>query len=134
VDDGEAFGADAIMRAARQRLVPVAMTATTAGLVSVAVLILGNRPGLELLHPIAVVFVGGLITTVALNVLVLPVLYARFGLSRAAEREAVREPGDLTAVLDELARGGIAGGAVAPAPAVPAVTVTETRAVPEAER
>src|SRR5262245_14673898 len=131
VDEGEAFGADMVMRAARERLVPVAMTATTAGLVSVAVLILGSRPGLELLHPIAVVFVGGLITTVALNVLVLPVLYARFGLSRAAELEAAREPGDLTAVLDELARGGVAGGAVAPGSAV---TVTETRAVPESER
>jgi CzcA family heavy metal efflux pump len=131
VDEGEAFGADVIMRAARERLVPVAMTATTAGLVSVAVLILGSRPGLELLHPIAVVFVGGLITTVALNVLVLPVLFARFGLGRAAELEAARERGDLTAVLDELARGGVAGGAAAPAPAV---TVTETRAVPESER
>jgi CzcA family heavy metal efflux pump len=131
-DEGEAFGAGLIMRAAGERLVPVAMTATTAGLVSVAVLILGSRPGLELLHPIAVVFVGGLITTVALNVLVLPVLYARFGLSRAAEREAARKPGDLTAVLDELARGGVAGGAAAPA--VPAVMVTETRAVPEVDR
>jgi Cu/Ag efflux pump CusA len=130
--EGEAFGAGLIMRAARERLVPVAMTATTAGLVSVAVLILGSRPGLELLHPIAVVFVGGLITTVALNVLVLPVLYARFGLSRAEEREAAREPGGLTAVLDELARGGVAGGAAAPA--IPGVTVTETRAVPEVER
>jgi Cu/Ag efflux pump CusA len=130
--EGEAFGAGLIMRAARERLVPVAMTATTAGLVSVAVLILGSRPGLELLHPIAVVFVGGLITTVALNVLVLPVLYARFGLSRAEEREAAREPGGLTAALDELARGGVAGGAAAPA--IPGVTVTETRAVPEVER
>jgi CzcA family heavy metal efflux pump len=131
-DEGEAFGTSLVTRAARERLVPVAMTATTAGLVSVAVLILGSRPGLELLHPIAVVFVGGLITTVALNVLVLPVLYARFGLNRAAEREAAHEPGDLTAVLDELARGGVAGGAAAPP--VPAVTITETRAVPEAER
>jgi Cu/Ag efflux pump CusA len=115
-DEGEEFGAGVIMRAARERLVPVAMTATTAGLLSVAVLILGSRPGLELLHPIAVVFVGGLITTVAVNVLVLPVLYARFGLSRAAERETAREPGGLTAVLDKLARGGDAGGAAAPPP------------------
>jgi CzcA family heavy metal efflux pump len=134
-DEDEAFGTDLIMRAARERLVPITMTATTAGLLSVAVLILGSRPGLELLHPIAVVVVGGLITTVALNVLVLPVLYARFGRSRAAEREAGREPGDLTAVLDELARGGVAGGAAAPAaPAMPAVTVTESRAVPKVDR
>jgi CzcA family heavy metal efflux pump len=135
-DEGEEFGAGLVMRAARERLVPVAMTATTAGLLSAAVLILGSRPGLELLHPIAVVFVGGLITTVALNVLVLPVLYVRFGVSRAAEREAAREPGDLTAVLDELARGGVAGAPATPAArAAPAVTVTETRAVPpESER
>jgi len=52
-----------------------------------------------------------------------------------APREAAREPGGLTAVLDELARGGDAGGAAAPAaPAIPALTVTETRAVPEVER
>jgi CzcA family heavy metal efflux pump len=132
-DEGEAFGTELIVSAARERLAPVAMTTLTAGLVSVAVLILGSRPGLELLHPIAVVFVGGLITTVALNVLVLPVLYARFGVSRAAEREEAGDSRDFTAVLDELARGGVAGGVAAPA--VPAVTLTQTHAVPpEVER
>ena len=76
---------------------------------------------------LAVVFVGGLITSAALGLLVLPVLYLRFGFSRAAERES-QEPQELTAVLDELARGGVSGGM---ATGIAGVVMTETRAAPE---
>jgi hypothetical protein len=84
---------------------------------------LGSRPGLELIHPAAVVFVGGLVTSALVSLFVLPILYLRFGLSGAAEAE---EPEDLAATLGELA-----GGAVAPGPGeVPGRAVTEMRAVP----
>jgi hypothetical protein len=84
---------------------------------------LGSRPGLELIHPAAVVFVGGLITSALFSLFVLPILYLRFGLSRATE---AAEPEDLTATLGELAHG-----AVAPGPdEVPGRALTETRAVP----
>lgn len=109
VEEGESFGASMVLRGAGERLAPVATTATATGLISVAVLILGSRPGLELLHPVALVFVGGLITTVLLNLFVLPVLYLRFGCSRAAERQTAPQPGEFTAALDEQARGSVAG-------------------------
>jgi Cu/Ag efflux pump CusA len=127
VDEGEAFGASLILRGARERLAPVGMTAVATGLISVAVLVLGSRPGLELLHSVALVFVGGLITSVLLNLFVLPILYLRFGFSRAAEREAATEREELTAFLDELARGGVAPGVAGGIPG--GVAMTETRAM-----
>ena len=81
---------------------PVVTTALAAGLVFLPVLIMGSRPGLELIHPAAVVFVGGLITSALVSLFVLPVLYLRFGFSRAAE---AAEPEDLAATLGELAPG-----------------------------
>ena len=87
---------------------PVVTTALAAGLVFLPVLILGSRPGLELIHPAAVVFVGGLITSALVSLFVLPILYLRFGLSGAAE---AAEPEDLTATLGELARGAGRAGA-----------------------
>jgi Cu/Ag efflux pump CusA len=71
---------------------PVVTTALAAGLVFLPVLILGSRPGLELIHPAAVVFVGGLITSSLVSLFVLPVLYLRFGLSRAAEATEPQDP------------------------------------------
>jgi hypothetical protein len=122
-DRGDASAADLVLSAARERVGPVVATALAAGLVFLPVLILGSRPGLELLHPTAVVFVGGLITSALVSLFVLPILYLRFGVSPAAE---AAEPEELPATLGELARG-----AVAPAPEeVPGPAVTETRAVP----
>jgi Cu/Ag efflux pump CusA len=122
-DRGDASTADLVLSAARERMGPVVTTALAAGLVFLPVLILGSRPGLELIHPAAVVFVGGLITSSLVSLFVLPVLYVRFGLSRAAE---TTEPEDLPATLGELARGA---GAPAPEEA-PGPAVMETRAVP----
>jgi CzcA family heavy metal efflux pump len=115
--------ADFVLTAARERLGPVVATPLATGLVFLPVLIMGSRPGLELIHPAAVVFVGGLITSAAVSLFVLPVLYLRFGLSPAAEAE---EPEDLTTTLGEVARG-----AVGPRPdEAPGRAVMETRAVP----
>jgi Cu/Ag efflux pump CusA len=122
-DRGDASAADLVVSAARERMGPVVTTALAAGLVFVPVLIMGSRPGLELIQPAAVVFVGGLITSTLVSLFVLPILYLQFGLSRAAE---AAEPEDLTATLGELARG-----AVEPGPGeVPGRAVMETRAVP----
>ena len=120
---GDGSAADLVLSAARERMGPVVTTALAAGLVFLPVLILGSRPGLELIHPAAVVFVGGLITSSLVSLFVLPVLYLRFGLSGAAE---ATEPEDLPATLGELARGA---GAPAPEEA-PGPAVMETRAVP----
>ncbi len=108
-EEGEAFGAALVIRGARERLLPIAMTGAATAAVFLPAVALGSRPGLELVHPVALVMVGGVITSVFVTLFVLPALYLRFGFSRAPERETAAEQ-ELTAVLDELARGGVAGG------------------------
>ena len=122
-DEGDTPAADLVLRAARERLGPVVTSALATGLVFLPVLVMGSRPGLELIHPAAVVFVGGLITTALVSLFVLPILYLRFGLSPAGEA-AERE--ELPAALRELARGAVAPGSGE----VAGRAVTETRAVP----
>ncbi len=76
---------------AKRRLRPVLMTAsiTAIGLVP---LLFASGPGSEIQRPLAVVVVGGLISSTALTLLLLPILYRRFGISRAeAERERAPE-------------------------------------------
>jgi CzcA family heavy metal efflux pump len=124
-DEGEAFGPGLVLRAARERLAPVVMTALATGLVSVPVLIMGSRPGLELLQPVAVVFAGGLISSALFSLFVLPVLYLRFGFSRAETPEAVAE--ELPAALEELARGAAASGVTGEVAG--GIAISETRAV-----
>ena len=97
---------DVVLRGARERLAPVAVSTLAIGLVSAAVLSLGSRPGLELIHPVAAVFAGGVITWAALTLFVLPVLYLQLGFAHSVERAP--QPA-LTDVLDELARAGVAG-------------------------
>ena len=84
-DEGAARSASLALRAAHERLTPVVVTALATALVFLPILIMGDEPGLELLHPIAVVFVGGLITSVPFNLFVLPALYLRLGLVPASE-------------------------------------------------
>jgi len=83
-DEGEAAGPGLVMRGALERLAPILTTAVAMALALVPVLFLGNVPGLEILHPMAVVVLGGLVTATLLNLFVAPALYLRFGPS--AER------------------------------------------------
>jgi Cu/Ag efflux pump CusA len=55
------------------------MTALTAGLALVPLVVAGNIPGHEIEHPMAIVILGGLVTSTLLNLFVLPALYLRFG-------------------------------------------------------
>jgi cobalt-zinc-cadmium resistance protein CzcA len=84
-DQGLAL-ADAVRRGAERRLRPVLMTATIAafGLVP---LLFATGPGSEIQKPLAIVVIGGLITSTLLTLILLPILYERFGES-AAERAA----------------------------------------------
>jgi Cu/Ag efflux pump CusA len=79
IEEGEHFGPKLIARGAEERLAPILMTALATGLALVPLVIGGNKPGHEIEHPLAVVIVGGLVTSTALNLLLLPPLYARFG-------------------------------------------------------
>ena len=78
-DEGEAFGPGLVIRGARERLAPILMTTLATGLALVPLVALGQRPGQEIEHPLAVVILGGLFTSTLLNLIVLPSLYLRFG-------------------------------------------------------
>ena len=78
-DEGEPFGVALVLRGARERLAPILMTAASTGLALVPLVVSGNLPGHEIEHPMAVVILGGLITSTILNLVVLPSLYLRFG-------------------------------------------------------
>jgi Cu/Ag efflux pump CusA len=77
--EGETFGPKLVLRGARERLSPILMTAATTGLALTPLVISGNLPGHEIEHPMAVVIVGGLVTSTLLNLLIVPALYLRFG-------------------------------------------------------
>lgn len=74
---------DSVTLGARRRLRPVLMTAsiTAFGLIP---LLFATGPGSEIQRPLAIVVIGGLITATALTLVLLPLLYLRFGQPRAA--------------------------------------------------
>lgn len=80
--EGEKFGPDLVLRGSLHRLSPILMTTLATALALLPLVILGNRPGHEIEHPMAVVILGGLVTSTLLNLLVVPVLYLRFGKPR----------------------------------------------------
>jgi CzcA family heavy metal efflux pump len=73
------FGADLVRRGAGERLGPIMTTASAAAAAALVFVILGSRPGLEIVSPMAAVILGGLVTTTLLSLFVLPTLYLRFG-------------------------------------------------------
>jgi Cu/Ag efflux pump CusA len=83
-EEGEVFGAALVLRGAKERLAPILMTSLATGLAIVPMAVAGSIPGHEIQHPMAIVIVGGLITSTLLNLFVLPSLYLRFGKSRRA--------------------------------------------------
>jgi CzcA family heavy metal efflux pump len=79
--EGETFGPALVLRGARERLSPILMTALATGLALVPLAIAGDLPGHEIEHPMAIVILGGLVTSTLLNLFVVPSLYLRFGRS-----------------------------------------------------
>lgn len=82
-EEGETFGPGLVMRGARERIAPIMMTALTTGLALVPLAIAGEIPGQEIEYPMAIVILGGLVTSTLLNLLVVPTLYLRFGKAKA---------------------------------------------------
>ncbi len=83
--EGERFGREMIVRGSLERLTPVLMTALVAALGLAPLVIAGGDPGKEILHPVAVVIFGGLISSTILDTFVTPVVYLLIG-RRATER------------------------------------------------
>jgi len=86
-NEGVAFGPELITRGASERFGPIMMTALGLALVLVPSLIMGDVPGLEIIRPMAIVVIGGLVTTTLINLFVLPTLYLRYGASREQDLE-----------------------------------------------
>jgi HME family heavy-metal exporter len=76
---GVPFGPELVMRGSLDRMVPVLMTALSAGLALLPLLIDPAAPGKEILHPVAVTIFGGLVSATLLDGLLTPVLFLTFG-------------------------------------------------------
>jgi CzcA family heavy metal efflux pump len=75
----------AVIRGATERLVPILMTALAAGLALVPIALSAGEPGSEIQAPMAIVIMFGLLSSTALNMVVVPILYERFGRPVVAE-------------------------------------------------
>jgi Cu/Ag efflux pump CusA len=78
-EEGEVFGPELVRRGSEERLAPILMTALATGLALLPLVISGLKPGHEVEYPLAVVILGGLITSTILNLFLLPALYLKFG-------------------------------------------------------
>jgi Cu/Ag efflux pump CusA len=93
--EGEQFGAALVIRGSLERLTPVLMTALCAGLALTPLLIGADEPGREILHPVAVTIVGGLLSATLLDTLLTPIMFLTFG-KRPLERLAAKKAGALS--------------------------------------
>lgn len=93
--EGERFGEAMVVRGSLERLTPVLMTALVAAFALTPLLLSAHAPGKEILHPVAVVIFGGLVSSTLLDTLLTPVLYLRYG-RRATERLLEQPAGEVS--------------------------------------
>jgi CzcA family heavy metal efflux pump len=91
-EEGVPFGRDLVLRGSEERLAPILMTALATGLALIPLVINGEKPGQEIEYPLAVVILGGLVTSTLLNLFLLPPVYALVGV-RGAPSACGRGPG-----------------------------------------
>jgi len=77
--EGETFGKDMIVRGSLERLTPVLMTALVAAFALIPLMLAAGDPGKEILHPVAVVIFGGLVSSTLLDTLLTPVMFYLWG-------------------------------------------------------
>lgn len=91
-EDGQPFSQATVLRGSLERLAPVLMTALTAGIGLIPLVIGGKKPGLEILYPVSTVILGGLITSTFCEFLIHPGLFWKFS-GKDADRLARAGPG-----------------------------------------
>jgi len=100
---GEPFGADMVLRGAGERLTPTLATAFATGLALLGTLFLGDIAGLEIVRPLAITLLGGLVTATVLNLFILPALYLSLRVTTVDELDlaaaGMGEPGAVGAAL-----------------------------------
>jgi len=79
LNEGMEFGRDLVIRGSLERMTPVLMTALSAGVALIPLLLGASEPGKEILHPVAVTIFGGLVSATLLDALITPVLFLMFG-------------------------------------------------------
>ena len=77
-NEGETFGPELVQRGTRERLAPILLTAAITGVALLPFVLFGDIAGLEIVHPMAVVILGGLVTATLINLFVVPGMYLRF--------------------------------------------------------
>jgi len=80
-DEGQSL-LEAVRRGSEERLAPILMTALTTGLALIPLVLAGDKPGNEIQSPMGLVILGGLLTSTSLNLVLIPVLFARWGAER----------------------------------------------------
>lgn len=95
--EGEQFTEAMVVRAGLERLAPVLMTALTAGIALVPLVLAGHQPGREILYPVATVILGGIASSTLLDFFVHPALFWTFG--RLAAERAARESANTQELL-----------------------------------
>ena len=89
--EGERFGSGLVLRGATERLSPILMTTLAAGVTVLPVLFMGDVPGLEVVRPMALVVLGGLVTSGVLDLFLMPVMFLRAGVSSVRETDPMFE-------------------------------------------
>ncbi len=92
--EGEQFTPEMIERAGKERVAPMLMTALTAGIALVPLVLAAGEPGKEILYPVATVILGGLISSTLLDFFVHPALFWVFGRQQAEQHIHDREGPD----------------------------------------
>jgi CzcA family heavy metal efflux pump len=90
--EGEAFGPALVLRGARERLGPTLVALIATALAVLPIVVLGAGAGLEILRPMAIVMLGGLVGSAMLTLVVVPALYLIFGATREPELDLGGKP------------------------------------------
>lgn len=97
--EGETWSKQMLVRAGKERLAPVLMTALTSGIGLVPLALSAGEPGKEILYPIATVILGGLISSTILEFFVRPALFSTFGMTAA--RRVIEETTKQVELIEE---------------------------------
>ena len=102
VEKGQSFSPELIVRGSGERVAATILTTLTTALALLPFLLMGNLAGFEIVRPMAIILMGGLVISTLINLFVLPALYLRYGASREVDLDVmpVRGP-DVPAVATD---------------------------------